>query len=171
MSREKAKGHFSVAKIGKQKVQRKFFFCVCVCGQQQSSSQSGIRGKENIIWLNRWCPCSRASPPESRWVRREDPSVSPGGFSGLIPRRGWGLPPQAATQGGHQPPATSPDGFSSPLIEVCNSSALLINMVSISRLRNSSRSEGHYLNIIKERELSQRARELGVDPLSFSHSV
>lgn len=59
LSREKAKGHFSVAKIGKQKVQRKFFgFFVCVCGQQQSSSQSGIRGKENIIWVNRWCPCS-----------------------------------------------------------------------------------------------------------------
>lgn len=80
-------------------------------------------------------PCSQASPPESQQVQREDPpKARPGGLNGLILQKLWQLPAQAEIRGRHRAPATSTDGFSSPLLEVCKCSALLINTVSISRL-------------------------------------
>ena len=106
-----------------------------VCVDSSRAPARGGLGKKTIIWVNRWCPCSQASPPESQRVQRGDPPKPIQGASMASSCKGaGGCQRGQRSWGRHRAPATTTDGFSSPLIEVCKCSALLINTVSISRL-------------------------------------
>lgn len=83
LSREKAKGHFSVAKIGKQRPEK---VCMCV-------NSSRAPGREALGKKHQMGELVVSVQPEGQWVQREDPQIWSRGFKWPHPAKGpeiWG---------------------------------------------------------------------------------